>query len=81
MILKRYISEDINSESFKKYLYTEVVRIQKALSDKIKNVSDPIVAIKTNEAIKLLENIISSRVIKQEYVSAILKYYELMDKL
>jgi hypothetical protein len=81
MILKRYISEDINSESFKKYLYSEVVRIQKVLSDKVKNVNDPIVAIKTNEAIKLLENIISSRVIKQEYVSAILKYYELMDKL
>jgi hypothetical protein len=80
-ILKKYISEDINSDSFKNYMFSEVGRIQKNLTEKVKYVKDPVIAIKTNEAIKLLENIISSRTIKQEHVSAMLKYYELMDKI
>lgn len=80
-LLKLYLSEDINSNTFKDYVYTEVSRIQKVLNEKCEGDIDPAVRIKVSGVVGLLETIIASNKLKNEHVSSLLKYYELMGRL
>lgn len=80
LLLKKYVSEDIGSDSFKDYMYNEVDKVRTYISKKTKTFDEKsAVKIKLDEVVKLLDGVIGAKSIKSEHVSAMLKYYELME--
>jgi hypothetical protein len=77
-LLSQYILEGTDSPKFKKLVMSECRKINEKLS--ILTTPSDRLNIKIKEAISLLENIITSKVVKDEHVSALLKYYELIHK-
>lgn len=80
-LLSKFINEDTNTESFRDYVYTEVANVRKKLSRLSKTITSEVMRIKLNEAIHLMDMIVSSKTIKNEHLSAMLKYYELIEEL
>lgn len=77
-ILSNFIIDGINSTKFKKFVIGECTKIEKKLSTL--NTPSERLNIKIKEAISLLENIVTSKEVKDEHVSALLKYHELIYK-
>ena len=80
-LLKKYIYENTDTESFRDYVYGEISELKSILVRTVGNVSSTVVKIKLNESIKLMDVISSSKEIKSEHLSAMLKYYELVEEL
>lgn len=78
-LLTKFISSNTEDVEFKNYVVLEASRVRKELSQKV--LSDKALQIKLNEAVNLLEKIISSKTIQVEHLSALLKYYELVEVL
>ena len=78
-LLTRFINEDTSSVPFKNYIHNEVSDIQKELKELTKTLSNKVTKIKLDESIKLMSEITSAKRLKDEHLSAILKYYELID--
>ena len=78
---EKKIIQNLSSNDFKNYILKEVSFIVKSLTNKAKTVSDEITKIKLNETINLTQNIISAKTIKEDHLSSMLKYYELIDIL
>jgi len=81
IMLSRYINEDTSTPDFKNYIMKEVGYITTKLTKLIESVQDPITKIKLSETLSLTENIISAKQIKDEHLSSILKYFELIQEL
>jgi len=80
MLLKKYVTEDIGSNGFKDFIYGEVDKVRSYISKKSRTFDEKSVTkIKLDEVVKLLDGVIGSKTIKTEHVSALLKYYELME--
>jgi len=80
-LLSKYINEDSELEPFKNYVLKEVSSIVRVLTKAAKTVSDDVTRIKLNETINLTQQIISAKVIKEEHLSSMLKFYELIEVL
>lgn len=80
-LLSKYINEDSELEPFKNYVLKEVSSIVRVLTNAAKTVSDDVTRIKLNETINLTQSIISAKVIKEEHLSSLLKFYELIEVL
>lgn len=80
-LLSKYINEDSELEPFKNYVLKEVSSIVRTLTNAAKTVSDDVTRIKLNETINLTQQIISAKVIKEEHLSSMLKFYELIEVL
>lgn len=74
-LLAKFINTNSDGKEFKDYVIKEASIVRKNLSNK--KVFDPTVKIKLQEAIGLIEKIIAAKVINNEHLSALLKYYEL----
>lgn len=75
--LGKFVTESIDSSSWKNYFFKEISNIKKSL-EKAK-LTDPIRQIKLNESIQLLNNMITLKHPKEEHYSSLLKFYELED--
>lgn len=80
-LLKLFVSEDINSSVFKDYVYSEIDKIRTILESKANELDNNTIRIKIHGVTSLLDSIIASKYVKNEHVSALLKYYELIGKL
>lgn len=80
-LLGKYINEDITHPSFRNFICDEIKWINESLENIIKRIDDEVMKIKLNETINLTESILSSKIIKDEHLSSMLKYYELIDEL
>lgn len=80
-LLSNYINEDVNSTTFKNFIVSEVDYITSRLNSLKESVSDPIVKIKLEETINLTDKILSAKQIKDDQLSSMLKYYELIESL
>lgn len=80
-LLSRYINEDTSTPEFKNYVMKEVGYISNKLQGLAEQVSDPITKIKLTETLSLTQNIISAKQIKDEHLSSLLKYFELIEEL
>lgn len=80
-LLVRYINYDPNQDEFKKYVLKESGFITRKLTDLTKRITDDVTRIKLNETINLIENIITTKQIKEDHLSSLLKYYELIEEL
>lgn len=79
-LLSKYINEDINRGSFKDYVVKEISSLTKQLNQISKTLPDGVVKIKLHETINVAENIINAKVIKEDHLSALLKYYKLIEE-
>lgn len=80
-LLKRCVNEDTNSDAFRDFIYTELNRIKERLFVAESRITDNVMRIKLGEAIKLMDTIMTSNTIKDEHLSSMLKYYELVEEL
>lgn len=80
-LLSKYINEDPSSSEFKDYVIRECGFIGKKLNAELDNVDDPVTKIKLTETINLIQNIVSAKLIKEDHLSSMLKFYELIEVL
>lgn len=80
-LLQKYITEVSNTTTMKDYISTECVNLTKELKTLNKSVKDKPTKIKINESINLLDNLTNGKVVKDEEVLALMKYYEMTKEL
>ena len=80
-VLKEYINNISETENLKKYLNKVILEVKTELTEVSKTIKDPVTKIKLSETIKLISPIKSNGFVKDEHISAVLQYMELIDEL
>lgn len=80
-LLKEYISNISNTNKLKTYINGELINIKKDIKKYMKNVKDEVIPIKLNEIIHQMGEIEKDKIIKEEYLIRIMRYYQLIDEL
>ena len=80
-LLKQYINNISNTNSFKEYIVSEVTKIQKELKDVLPKIDDNVVKIKLKEAIKISDNYKKGQVVKDSQVIGMMRFYKLIDEI
>lgn len=80
-VLKEYINNISETEALKKYLNKIIAEIKSELKSMIDPIKDEVVKIKLNETIKLLKPIKERESVKDEKISSVLQYLELIEEL
>lgn len=80
-ILKEYINNVSETESLKSYINNVIQEIKTELQSLQESVDDPVTKIRLKETLKLLKPIKQNQSIKDETISNILQYVELIDVL
>jgi hypothetical protein len=80
-LLKKFIHEDVESTSFRDYVYGEVSNLKTKLTRISNGIQNKVMQIKLMECINLMDIIVSSKSVKNEHLSSMLKYYELVEEL
>jgi len=80
-LISKFINENTELPPFKSFIYKEVEFVQSELSSYIQRTADTVLKIKLSEVSKLSNDIVTSRVLKDSHINAMLKYYELIKSL
>lgn len=80
-LLKQYINNISNTNSFKEYIISEVSEIQKELKSYLPKIDDNVVKIKLKEAIKISDNYKKGQVVKDSQVVGMMRFYKLIDEI
>lgn len=80
-ILREYIGNVSNTNNLTEFVKEEANRVKQLLIKKTNKVSDKALKIKLNEVIGLLENYKTLKNVDENYVSALLRYYDLINDL
>jgi hypothetical protein len=80
-LLKNYINNVSNTNSLREFTNEEVYKIKKELKTHLPNVNDKITNIKLNEAINQIDNLTKGKVVKENQVLTIMRYYELIKEI
>ena len=80
-LLKNYINNVSNTNSLREFTNEEVYKIKKELKTLLPNVKDKITNIKLNEAINQIDNLTKGKVVKENQVLTIMRYYELIKEI
>lgn len=80
-LLKEYISNMSNTNNLKIYINNELINIKNDIKKYMKNVEDDVIPIKLNEIIHQMDEIEKDKIVKEEYLIRIMKYYQLIDEL
>lgn len=80
-LLTNYINEDSSSTAFKKFIIGEVKWLTSKIEKCTALVDNEIVRIKLIETSKLLDGIAGSKILKDEQITSMLKYYDLIAEL
>lgn len=80
-ILREYIGNVSNTNNLTDFVKEEANRVKQLLVKKTNKVSDKALKIKLNEVISLLENYKTLKNVDENYVSALLRYYDLINDL
>lgn len=78
-LVSKFINENTSLQPFRNYIYTEIQYIQRSLLNISNRIKDPALKIKLNEVSALANQITVSSKIKDEHISSMIKYYELID--
>ena len=80
-LLKEYINNVSNSNSFGKFINEEITKVVNELKPLLKKVNDKVVKIKLTEAINQAKNFTTKSVVKDNQVVTLMRYYELIKEL
>jgi hypothetical protein len=80
-VLREYIQSVSDSTNLKKFLDKKFKEVRLELLEQLKTITEPVTKIKVQEVITLIKPILESKKIKDEQVSALLQYQELVNEL
>jgi hypothetical protein len=80
-LLKEYVNSVTNSPALKSYLNQEIKEVKKNLTKYSKKVEDKVVAIKLNETKLMIKPLDKKSSVKDDNVTNLLNYYELINEL
>jgi len=80
-LLKQYINNVSNTNSLKEFIDMEVIKIKRALKSLLPRVKDKITKIKLSEAIDYTDTATKGKIVKDNHVVALMRYYELIKEL
>ena len=80
-LLKEYINNVSNSNSFGEFINEEIIKVVNELKPLLKKVNDKVVKIKLTEAINQAKNFTTKSVVKDNQVISLMRYYELIKEL
>ena len=80
-ILKEYVASISDSANLRKFLNEKLKEIKQELIEQTEKVKDKITKIKTQEVIKFIKPLKEGIAIKDETITGLLQYYELIDEL
>ena len=80
-MLKEYINNISDTKNLKVYLNKRLNEIKTTLVDLSKSVEDQVTSIKLKEVVKLIKPIHENESIKDETVSTLLQYYDLINEI
>jgi hypothetical protein len=81
VLLKKYIQNISNTNSLREFINTEVKRLTKTLRLSLKEVDDKVTVIKLKEATKLTKKMTNHKIVKDEDVVNLMRYYELVKEV
>ena len=80
-LLREYINNISNSNSFGKFINEEITKVVNELKSLSRKVNDKVVKIKLTEAINQAKNFTTKSVVKDNQVITLMRYYELIKEL
>ena len=80
-LLREYIGNVSNTNNLTSYVKNEAAKVKKTLAQKTKRVADPILRIKLAEVVELLDQYESIKHVDESHVSALMRYYNLVQDL
>lgn len=80
-VLKEYINNISDTKNLKVYLNKRLTEIKSTLVDLSKSVEDQVTSIKLKEVVKFIKPIHENETIKDETVSTLLQYYDLINEI
>jgi len=78
-LINKFVTENVQSIEFKDFIISEAIEVKQNLQFSLVKVNDNVLKIKLNEIMNLIDNIIHTKQIKENQLSALIKYYELID--
>ena len=81
VLLQKYIQNISNTNSLREFINDEISKINKQLKSNVKNIDDKVTVIKLKEAMKLTKNLTNHRVVKDNDVVNLMRYYELAEEI
>jgi hypothetical protein len=80
-VLKEYVASISDSANLRKFLNEKLKEIKQELIEQTEKVKDKVTKIKTQEVIKFIKPLKEGIAIKDETITGLLQYYELIDEL
>jgi len=80
-VLKEYIINITNTTKLKSFIDSSFTKLKVSLIESLNKIEDPVVKIKINEVINLINPILRSKKLKDEHVVSLLQYQELHSEL
>lgn len=80
-VLREYISNVSNTNNLKSFIQNEAKKIKTVLSEKSKRVKDKATKIKLTEVIGLLDQYETIKNVDENHISALMRYYDLINDL
>lgn len=80
-LLREYIGNVSNTNNLKFFIQSEASRVQTVLNEKIKTISDKALKIKLTEVATLLDDYKNLKNVEENYISALMRYYDLIGDL
>jgi hypothetical protein len=80
-VLKEYINNISDTKNLKVYLNKRLTEIKSTLVEMSKSVEDQVTAIKLKEVVKFIKPIHENETLKDETVSTLLQYYDLINEI
>lgn len=80
-LLREYIGNVSNTNNLTAYVKNEAANVKKTLTQKTKRIADPALRIKLSEVVDLLDQYQSLKNVDESHVSALMRYYNLVQDL
>jgi hypothetical protein len=80
-ILKEYITQAADTTKLRNFINNQFKVLKKSLSESVNKIDDKTIQIKLKETINLINNITSSKTLKDDHVIALLQYQELNEEI
>tara|TARA_X000001036_G_scaffold316485_1_gene294890 strand:+ start:1329 stop:2198 length:870 start_codon:yes stop_codon:yes gene_type:complete len=80
-LLKEYINNISNTNSLREFVDSEAKKISKILNNQLPKIDDDITRIKLTEAVNQISKLSKGRIVKDNQVVSLMRYYELIKEL
>ena len=80
-LLRRYINNISNTNQLKEFVEKESIKVKKQLQSFLPNIDDEVTSIKLKEAIKQSDKLLRGRVVEDNQVITLMRYYKLLKEL